>query len=66
VYEKAEGRPHHDHLFCIACGAVFEFQEPGIERLQDRVTRRHKFVALYHSHKIFGYCRKCGDGRGKP
>jgi Fur family ferric uptake transcriptional regulator len=59
VYERALGRPHHDHLFCIACGAVIEFREPRIERLQDDVTRRHRFTAMYHSHKIFGYCRRC-------
>jgi Fur family ferric uptake transcriptional regulator len=61
VYEKAVGRPHHDHLFCIGCGEVIEFQEEGIERLQERVTKRHQFKALYHSHKIFGYCKKCGN-----
>jgi len=59
VYERALGRPHHDHLFCISCGAVIEFREPRIESLQDDVTRRYRFTAMYHSHKIFGYCRKC-------
>ncbi|MBI4565743.1 MAG: transcriptional repressor [Planctomycetes bacterium] len=60
VYERAIGRPHHDHLYCIGCGAIIEFQEPEIERLQDQVTRRYHFIAMYHSHKIFGYCRRCG------
>ena len=59
VYERALGRPHHDHLFCISCGAVIEFREPRIEHLQDDVVRRHRFRAMYHSHKIFGYCRRC-------
>ncbi|HTF57368.1 MAG TPA: Fur family transcriptional regulator [Planctomycetota bacterium] len=59
VYERAIGRPHHDHLYCISCGAVIEFREPRIESLQDEVTRRYRFTAMYHSHKIFGYCRRC-------
>ena len=59
VYERALGRPHHDHMFCIACGTVIEFREPRIEHLQEEVVRRHRFQAMYHSHKIFGYCRKC-------
>ena len=59
VYEKAIGRAHHDHLFCIGCGAVFEFQEPKIEALQDRVVEKYNFTAVYHSHKIFGYCSRC-------
>lgn len=67
LYEKAEGRPHHDHLFCIACGAVIEFHEEKIERLQEVVVARYGFVPVYHSHKIFGYCAKCrsaGKARG--
>lgn len=59
VYERAIGRPHHDHLFCIGCGAVIEFQEPRIEKLQDEVVKRYHFTPMYHSHKLFGYCRRC-------
>lgn len=59
VYEPMVGRAHHDHLFCITCGKVIEFQEEGIERLQDRVVARYRFTPVYHSHKIFGYCEGC-------
>ena len=61
VYEPMVGRAHHDHLYCIHCGKVIEFQEEAIERLQDRVVARHKFTPVYHSHKIFGYCSLCRD-----
>ena len=59
LYEPMVGRAHHDHLYCIACGKVIEFSEEAIERLQDMVTAHHKFTSVYHSHKIFGYCRRC-------
>ena len=59
VYEPMVGRAHHDHMCCIRCGTVIEFHEEAIERLQDRVIQRHKFVPVYHSHKIFGYCETC-------
>ena len=61
VYEPMVGRAHHDHLYCIHCGAVIEFEEDRIERLQDEVVRRHRFTPVYHSHKIFGYCHDCRD-----
>lgn len=61
VYEPMVGRAHHDHLYCIACGDVLEFEEPRIEELQDEVVRRYRFTPVYHSHKIFGYCRDCRD-----
>ena len=60
LYEPMVGRAHHDHLYCIACGKVIEFEEEAIERLQEMVTQHHRFTAVYHSHKIFGYCSGCG------
>lgn len=65
VYEPAVGKVHHDHLYCISCGKIIEFQNEGIERLQDRVCKKHKFVEVYHSHKIFGYCAGCHSRRGR-
>jgi Fur family ferric uptake transcriptional regulator len=59
VYEPMVGRAHHDHMYCIACGKVIEFEEEAIERLQERVVKRHRFTPVYHSHKIFGYCEVC-------
>ena len=59
VYEPMVGRAHHDHLYCIACGRVFEFEDDAIEKLQEAVVARHRFTPVYHSHKIFGYCESC-------
>ncbi len=59
LYEPMVGRAHHDHLYCVACGKVIEFEDAGIEKLQDAVVRRHQFTPVYHSHKIFGYCAGC-------
>jgi Fur family ferric uptake transcriptional regulator len=59
LYEPMVGRHHHDHLYCVTCGKVIEFEDEGIEKLQDEVVRRHHFTPVYHSHKIFGYCAPC-------
>lgn len=59
LYEPMVGTPHHDHLFCIHCRRIIEFSDPVIERRQDQVLKRHRFTALYHSHKIFGTCDRC-------
>jgi Fur family ferric uptake transcriptional regulator len=66
VYEPMVGRAHHDHMYCIQCGKVIEFQEEAIERLQDMVVARHRFTPVYHSHKIFGYCSGCRDKAPAP
>ena len=58
-YERLVGIRHHDHLICIHCGEIIEFHNDTIERLQDVILKRHHFTMVYHSHKIFGLCRKC-------
>jgi Fur family ferric uptake transcriptional regulator len=63
-YEDSGGS-HHDHLVCMRCGAVLEFQEPMIEELQDRVARRHGFISERHRLELYGYCRSCARERGR-
>ncbi|OIO37469.1 MAG: hypothetical protein AUJ72_04510 [Candidatus Omnitrophica bacterium CG1_02_46_14] len=59
TYERAQGRKHHDHLICIHCGKIIEFENNPIEKLQASEARRHKFQVVYHSLKIFGFCKAC-------
>ena len=42
-YELADGDTHHDHLICIECHGITEFEEPRIESLQDEVARAYGF-----------------------
>lgn len=59
LYERATGRKHHDHLICIKCGRIIEFENDSIEKLQDAEAARQKFKILYHSLKLFGFCSSC-------
>lgn len=54
---------HHDHLVCRKCGTVIEFENRDIEKLQERVTRRHGFQPTSHRLEIYGFCRKCAPGK---
>lgn len=58
-YERMVERPHHDHLICIRCGRIIEFENPQIERLQEAIASREGFKIAYHSHKLFGTCSRC-------
>ena len=58
-YERRLGHPHHDHLICMKCNRIFEFENQAIERLQAQEALRRRFKILFHSHKLFGYCDKC-------
>jgi Fur family transcriptional regulator, ferric uptake regulator len=58
-YEVAAGVHHHDHLICVDCGAITEFEEPRIEALQDHVARKYDFELLRHKHELYGRCARC-------
>ncbi|MBL8695367.1 MAG: transcriptional repressor [Planctomycetes bacterium] len=59
LYEHTLGHEHHDHMVCLDCGKITEFQSPEIEELQDVAARAHRFVTVSHSLKLFGYCSHC-------
>src|SRR5450755_4475826 len=42
-YELADDTSHHDHLICVECGDITEFEEPRIEALQDSIAKRYGF-----------------------
>ncbi len=59
-YESVIGRHHHDHLVCVRCGRIQEFEEERIEELQAEVCRQYGFRMLDHVHEIYGACEECG------
>ena len=57
---------HHDHLICVKCGLILEFEDDEIERLQDRIAARlGGFTVLRHRHELYGLCPKAtGEANG--
>ena len=62
-FEHKYGHEHHDHLVCIQCGRFIEAVHPEIEKLQNRLAQRHKFIPLRHKMEIYGLCQTCRGGR---
>jgi len=62
-YEPMFGVSHHDHLICLKCEKIVEFESPEIEALQDKIVKKNGFEQVSHSHKIFGYCPTCQKKR---
>jgi Fur family ferric uptake transcriptional regulator len=50
---------HHDHLICLHCGKIIEFDSPKLESVQAHIVKNHGFVMAYHKHEIYGYCASC-------
>jgi len=42
-YEPIEGKNHHDHLICLECGKIIEFEDDALETLQNGIAQRYRF-----------------------
>ena len=62
-YEPVVPDAHHDHLICLDCGAIFEFEDPEIERRQAEIAERLGLSVTLHRHEIYG---RCGRGTTCP
>ena len=50
---------HHDHLLCVRCGKIVEFECPLIEQEQDKIAEQRGFRLLRHRHELYGHCEDC-------
>ncbi len=59
-YEVAGSQaPHHDHLICMKCGLILEFENHEIEELQDSVAEKlGGFKIMNHKLELYGLCPK--------
>lgn len=58
-YEPLSSEDHHDHLICLHCGSITEFENPKIEKLQERIADEFGFNTVTHKMELYGYCRLC-------
>ena len=47
---------HHDHLVCVRCGKIVEFESEMIESRQEEIAARYGFRVLRHRHELYGHC----------
>lgn len=52
-------RPVHEHLICLECSKVTEFESPELFQVQNRVREAHGFVPARHRLEIYGICSEC-------
>ncbi len=65
TFEPARLGQHHDHLICLGCGKIMEFENKNIETLQEDVAREHGFFITHHILELYGYCLECSKKQGK-
>ena len=65
-YEVADDvASHHDHLICVQCGLILEFENPEIERLQEEMAASlGGFKVVRHKLELYGLCPKAMGEKG--
>lgn len=70
-YEVAHEDEHHDHLICVDCDRIIEFENEEIEALQEALVAKKGFTIRRHIHELYvvgqrdknGACAYCGEQR---
>lgn len=50
---------HHDHLTCVKCSKIVEFENRAIEQLQEKVAQQFGFQLTHHILELYGTCPDC-------
>ena len=48
--------PHHNHLVCVDCRKIVEFEDPNLDIMQNCITRRLGFSPTQKALRIEGSC----------
>lgn len=60
-YEPLSSEDHHDHLICLDCGSITEFEDMRLERMQEKIAKDLGFRIVTHKMEFYGYCNACGE-----
>jgi Fur family transcriptional regulator, ferric uptake regulator len=64
-FEVMGDHGHHDHLICVQCGLILEFENDTIEKLQDEMADRlGGFKLVRHKLELYGLCPKAAGVKG--
>jgi Fur family ferric uptake transcriptional regulator len=58
VFELNEGS-HHDHILCVKCGKVDEFNDDTIEQRQKVIAAELGYELTDHCLYMYGICKSC-------
>jgi Fur family ferric uptake transcriptional regulator len=58
-YEHQYQRRSHHHMVCTECGSSVEFFSPEIDRMEQEIGRKHRYLTTRHTFQIYGVCEGC-------
>ena len=64
--ERSSEGSHHDHLICLDCGKIIEFEDDALETLQNGIAQHYRFKIFHHRMELYGQCLDCVQKKGAP
>jgi Fur family ferric uptake transcriptional regulator len=58
-YEHIHDEKGHDHLICLGCGKIFEFEDDTLREIERKICKRYRFRSQKVLVEIFGHCKEC-------
>jgi len=58
-YEHIHDEKEHDHMICLKCGKVLEFEDNSLRERERKICKRRGFLPQKFLIEIFGYCKRC-------
>ena len=58
---RFSSHPVHEHLICLECGTVAEFESHELYGVENRVRTEHGFTPVRRRLEIYGLCKTCQD-----
>jgi len=55
-YEIQDDDTHHDHLICLSCGLIIEFEDELIEQRQEALAKKFGLHITTHKMELYGHC----------
>ncbi len=64
-FEHLHPDEHHDHMICVKCRKIEEFEDPEIDRMLNSTVHHRGFSPIRHRMEIYGICGDCQDQSDK-
>ena len=58
---EVKGKKGHQHLVCLGCGRVMEFESPFVAKIKEEAGRANGFDVMDVTVYLEGYCTDCRE-----
>ena len=58
---RLSNHPVHEHMVCVECATVTEFESNELYKIENRVRADYGFIPVRRRLEIYGLCKSCQD-----